>query len=189
MMDGRVDLVLDGGLCAGAGATTVDITEPYWRVIKAGAIDGEGNRRVPGIVVIQAFVRMKFLLILLGGGAGSLARYFAGSAISSRFGARFPIGTMVVNVTGCFLIGLIMTLLTERQPHPYWRLAAGGGVPRRLHHIFQFRVGDLLGGARGRLLDRPGQRRGQRRSWLRRGLAGRTAGATMNQCPPNGCGL
>jgi L-threonylcarbamoyladenylate synthase len=39
MMDGRVDLVLDGGACGGQGATTVDITEPYWRVIKAGAID------------------------------------------------------------------------------------------------------------------------------------------------------
>jgi CrcB protein len=65
---------------------------------------------------------MKYLLILLGGGAGSLARYATGSAIASRFGARFPAGTMVVNVTGCFLIGLIMTLLTERQPHPYWRL-------------------------------------------------------------------
>jgi L-threonylcarbamoyladenylate synthase len=39
MMDGRVDLVLDGGLCTGAGATTVDITEPYWRVIKQGAIE------------------------------------------------------------------------------------------------------------------------------------------------------
>src|SRR3954463_15230806 len=38
MMDGRVDLVLDGGLCAGTGSTTVDITEPYWRVIKEGAI-------------------------------------------------------------------------------------------------------------------------------------------------------
>ena len=38
MMDGRVDLVLDGGPCAGEGATTIDITEPYWRVIKAGAI-------------------------------------------------------------------------------------------------------------------------------------------------------
>ncbi len=37
-MDGRIDLVLDGGLCAGVGATTVDITEPYWRVIKEGAI-------------------------------------------------------------------------------------------------------------------------------------------------------
>jgi L-threonylcarbamoyladenylate synthase len=39
MMDGRVDLVLDGGHCGGAGATTVDITEPYWRVIKNGAIE------------------------------------------------------------------------------------------------------------------------------------------------------
>jgi L-threonylcarbamoyladenylate synthase len=38
VMDGRVDLVLDGGLCAGTGATTVDITEPYWRVIKEGAV-------------------------------------------------------------------------------------------------------------------------------------------------------
>jgi CrcB protein len=66
---------------------------------------------------------MKYLLILLGGGAGSLARYLAGAAITNRFGARFPTGTMVVNVTGCFLIGLTMTLLTERlQPHPYWRL-------------------------------------------------------------------
>lgn len=37
-MDGRIDLVFDGGLCAGPGATTVDITEPYWRVIKEGLI-------------------------------------------------------------------------------------------------------------------------------------------------------
>ena len=38
-MDGRVDLVLDGGICAGQGATTVDITEPMWRIIKAGAVE------------------------------------------------------------------------------------------------------------------------------------------------------
>src|SRR4051794_16630271 len=37
-MDGRIDLVFDGGLCAGPGATTVDITEPYWRIIKEGVI-------------------------------------------------------------------------------------------------------------------------------------------------------
>jgi L-threonylcarbamoyladenylate synthase len=39
MMDGRVDLVLDGGSCAGPGATTVDITDPAWKVIKMGAIE------------------------------------------------------------------------------------------------------------------------------------------------------
>jgi L-threonylcarbamoyladenylate synthase len=38
MMDGRVDLVLDGGICLGEGATTIDITEPYWKVIKQGVI-------------------------------------------------------------------------------------------------------------------------------------------------------
>jgi len=38
VMDGRVDLVLDGGAVTGLGATTVDVTEPYWRVIKEGAI-------------------------------------------------------------------------------------------------------------------------------------------------------
>src|SRR5215471_14060291 len=39
MMDGRVDLVLDGGACSGPGATTVDITEPYWKLIKTGAVE------------------------------------------------------------------------------------------------------------------------------------------------------
>ncbi len=37
-MDGRVDLVLDGGTCTGSGATTVDITEPYWKVIREGSV-------------------------------------------------------------------------------------------------------------------------------------------------------
>jgi CrcB protein len=66
---------------------------------------------------------VKYLIILLGGGVGSVARYLAQTVITGRFGSRFPIGTMIVNVTGCLLIGLVMTLLTERQPHPYWRLA------------------------------------------------------------------
>ena len=37
-MDGRVDLVVDAGGCSGAGATTIDITEPAWRLIKTGAV-------------------------------------------------------------------------------------------------------------------------------------------------------
>jgi L-threonylcarbamoyladenylate synthase len=43
-MDGRLDLVLDGGTCPGLGPTTIDITEPYWRVIKEGAVP-ERTRR------------------------------------------------------------------------------------------------------------------------------------------------
>ena len=62
-------------------------------------------------------------MVLVGGGVGAVARYAAGSAIMGRFGGRFPLGTLVINVSGSFVIGLLMTLLTERlQPHPYWRL-------------------------------------------------------------------
>ena len=67
---------------------------------------------------------MKYVLIVVGGGAGSLARYAAGTAIMSRMSARlpFPYGTLVVNVTGCFLIGLLTTILTERfSPGTNWR--------------------------------------------------------------------
>ncbi|MGH9627642.1 MAG: L-threonylcarbamoyladenylate synthase [Bryobacteraceae bacterium] len=38
MMDGGIDLVLDGGMSTGEGSTTIDITEPYWRMIKEGTI-------------------------------------------------------------------------------------------------------------------------------------------------------
>jgi L-threonylcarbamoyladenylate synthase len=37
-MDGAVDLVLDAGLCTGEGATTVDVTEPSWKIIKEGTV-------------------------------------------------------------------------------------------------------------------------------------------------------
>jgi fluoride exporter len=58
---------------------------------------------------------MKYLLIVLCGGAGSLTRYVVGTAIVTRYGGRFPVvGTMAINVTGSFLIGLLMTLITER---------------------------------------------------------------------------
>ena len=40
-MDSSVDLILDGGTMAGAGATTVDITDPEWRVIREGAVSQE----------------------------------------------------------------------------------------------------------------------------------------------------
>lgn len=40
-MDGRVDLVLDGGPCSGAGATTVDVTGPGWRLIREGQIPAQ----------------------------------------------------------------------------------------------------------------------------------------------------
>lgn len=65
----------------------------------------------------------RYMMVILGGATGSLARYVVGTAIMNRVGGRFPVGTVFINITGSFLIGLLMTLLTERlQPHPNWRL-------------------------------------------------------------------
>jgi CrcB protein len=71
----------------------------------------------------------KYLLVLTGAGLGGLARFMAGTWIMEKYAGRFPLGTFVINVTGSFLIGLLMTLLTEHgQPHPNWRLFLVVGV-------------------------------------------------------------
>jgi len=65
---------------------------------------------------------LKHFLVFVGGGAGALIRYIAGTAIMQRFGGSFPLGTLTVNVTGCFIIGVLMTILTERfEFSPNWR--------------------------------------------------------------------
>ena len=66
---------------------------------------------------------IRYVLVVIGGGTGALARYVAASAIMTRFGGKFPLGTLVINVTGSFLIGFLMTILTERfKLDPNWRL-------------------------------------------------------------------
>jgi CrcB protein len=60
---------------------------------------------------------------------GGVARYAVSNLVMQRFPIRFPLGTFVVNVTGCFLIGLLMTWFTERgEPHPAARLLLVTGV-------------------------------------------------------------
>jgi CrcB protein len=49
---------------------------------------------------------MAFLLIFLGGGIGSLCRYALGALVQSRAHVAFPVGTLVVNVLGCIIIGV-----------------------------------------------------------------------------------
>ena len=71
----------------------------------------------------------RYLVVLAGAGLGGLARYVAGSWIMLNYGGRFPLGTLIINVSGSFLIGVLMTLLTERlNPHPNWRLFLIVGV-------------------------------------------------------------
>ncbi len=67
---------------------------------------------------------MRFLWVALGGALGSIARYTVGAWVVSRMGTRFPYGTFIVNVTGCFIIGLVLTILDTHMELPSaWRLA------------------------------------------------------------------
>ena len=57
---------------------------------------------------------MRLLLVLAGGALGSAGRYLVGLWMVNRFGPTFPWGTLIVNVVGSFLIGLIATLADDR---------------------------------------------------------------------------
>jgi len=64
----------------------------------------------------------KYLLIALGGAAGSIARYWVGSTVSGRIGTKFPYGTFVINITACVIIGFALTFLSKRADlSPAWR--------------------------------------------------------------------
>jgi CrcB protein len=65
---------------------------------------------------------IKYLMVGIGGCLGSVLRFWLGSFVGGRFGARFPYGTFVINVTGSFLIGMILTVLTTKARwSPNWR--------------------------------------------------------------------
>lgn len=59
---------------------------------------------------------MKEILVVgLGGFLGAISRYGISSYIDRVFGKSFPAGTLVVNVLGCFIIGLLMTLVEDER--------------------------------------------------------------------------
>jgi CrcB protein len=70
----------------------------------------------------------RFLFIAIGAALGANARYLVGLWAANRFDAAFPYGTFIVNVTGSFLLGFIITLTTERltiSPETRLLLAVG----------------------------------------------------------------
>ncbi len=66
---------------------------------------------------------INYLVVFVGGGVGASARFALGTWIGQRWGRSFPLGTFIINVSGSFVIGLLMTLLAERfTENPQWRL-------------------------------------------------------------------
>lgn len=58
----------------------------------------------------------RLLLIALGAALGANARYLVGLWTINRFGVSFPYGTLIVNVSGSFVLGFLVALATERLP-------------------------------------------------------------------------
>jgi CrcB protein len=65
---------------------------------------------------------LKYLMVGVGGFLGSVLRFWLGTFIGGRLGARFPYGTFVINVTGSFLVGMVLTVLaTKAHWSPNWQ--------------------------------------------------------------------
>lgn len=66
---------------------------------------------------------MRYLIIGMGGFLGANARYLVAGWFAERFGPSFPYGTLVINVSGSFILGFFLGLITDRfSVHPHWRL-------------------------------------------------------------------
>jgi CrcB protein len=69
-----------------------------------------------------------FLIISLGAIIGANLRYWVGGWAADRLGTTFPYGTLIINLTGSFVLALFMTLVTERfLLDPRWRLLVAVG--------------------------------------------------------------
>lgn len=65
---------------------------------------------------------LKYLMVGIGGFVGAIARFWLGSYVGGKMGTRFPYGTFVINISGSFLIGFILTILTAKAHlSPNWR--------------------------------------------------------------------
>jgi CrcB protein len=79
---------------------------------------------------LTALLTNTVVLLAVGGGLGTNARYWLGRWLGEVSGARgFPVGTFVINVTGCFILGVAAVVILERLPpaHQNWYMLIGTG--------------------------------------------------------------
>jgi CrcB protein len=89
----------------------------------------------------------RFLVVYFAGGLGCLTRYLVALWAGQRFGTSFPYGTLIVNVTGCFLIAVVMqTALQVASFPPNLRLALTTGFMGGLttYSSFNYETTNLL---------------------------------------------
>jgi CrcB protein len=71
----------------------------------------------------------QILLVMLGGGMGAALRFIVNTYVTRLYGGLFPMGTFLINVTGSFVIGILMTIFVSRPDIPMnWRLFCVTGI-------------------------------------------------------------
>ena len=95
-----------------------------------------GCRAAPGVFCWRCGAkegeRLKIFLIALFGAAGTLARYGLQGVVQIRMGGTFPYGTLLINLTGCFLLGLIGQFTLNRMViSSDWRIWLAGNCQKR----------------------------------------------------------
>ena len=96
---------------------------------------------------------MNILLVAVGGALGAVARFVVGNAVSKAIGSALPYGTFVINVIGCFAMGLLMTIIVDRELLPAtWRLLLCVGLLGGFTTFSSFGYEALMLLTEGRLL-------------------------------------
>jgi CrcB protein len=83
---------------------------------RVGAMEGEGtpSRQMTGLFT--------YLVIGSGGFIGANMRFILGRWVTQKWGTAFPYGTLIINLAGCFILGLFATLATRLAWNDNWRL-------------------------------------------------------------------
>ncbi len=73
---------------------------------------------------VRPLATLQYLAIAVGGAAGAVCRFWVSANVHAWLGRGFPWGTLVVNVAGSLLLGLLAVLMLERMSlAPEWRAA------------------------------------------------------------------
>jgi fluoride exporter len=62
------------------------------------------------------------MLIGAGGFLGTIARFLMVQLVDARFSSQYPLGTLAVNITGCFIIGFVHGMNNDHLLEKNWRL-------------------------------------------------------------------
>ncbi len=76
----------------------------------------------------ETTILQRYLVIAAGGALGAMLRYFIGDLAAHRYGPRFPVGTLTINLSACFLIGFVVYYLNHHTGlNPAWRYGIAVG--------------------------------------------------------------